>query len=312
MQVAKGLENEGYSVVLAPTPEIIPFSLGGYHPDILASKGAENLIVEIKSRESPDHAKSFRKIIEIVEKHPHWRFLIKTVGSSNVASDQKPLEIIPVSAIEKHLLKADDALAAGVGEFVIPYLWNAAIALLRHKAVDSGLSVDLSDRSLVNQLYTMGVISGIEYEDLMQWQQLRNSATHEISFDADPASVQAFSKYVKSLLASLKDATREDEQEVDPDREVRLEFVRTCANPFEIAFLARCSEKDLLEVAPSCQKVGRRDARGEGRIPPKHWPAFRAGPGLLLPMPRVGRRSRFLFFLRWGQVPPSGIFPTAR
>jgi hypothetical protein len=204
IQVAKELERDGYSIILTPTPECIPFSLEGYNPDILATKGEEHLIIEIKSREFPEDAKRFRKVVEIVEKHPGWRFLIKTFAGRSSEQERVATAPIPLSLIEQYLNRADGIISAGSGELSIPYLWNAVVALLRNKAEGCGIATDLSDRSLINQLYSMGVISSSEHDNLMQWNQLRNSAVHVIPFEADSKSILSLSNYAKSLIHDLK------------------------------------------------------------------------------------------------------------
>ncbi len=204
MQIAKELENDGYSVILTPDAGCIPFSLEGYTPDLLASKGDDHLIVEIKTRESPEHPNRFRKVIEIIDKHPGWRFLIKTIADTVMEPKHVSSPVLPVATIETQLSKVESAIAAGLEELAIPYLWNAAIATLRHKAVETEIPADLSDRSLINQLYTMGELSRPDHENLTHWNQLRNFAVHAIPFKLDSGSVQAFEKYVKDLLNRVK------------------------------------------------------------------------------------------------------------
>ena len=50
--IADEYRRKGYEVVAEPLPEQLPDFLSGFHPDILARKGDETTIVEIKSRQS--------------------------------------------------------------------------------------------------------------------------------------------------------------------------------------------------------------------------------------------------------------------
>lgn len=205
IQLAKELEEDGYTVTLTPTADRIPFSLEGYVPDLLAEKGDDHLLIEIKLRESAEHTNRFRKVVEIVEKNPGWRFLVKTVSPARRNGEMASSKIIPMDAIEQYLDRAESIQSSGAGALSIPYFWNAAVALLMHKAERSGLSTaGLSDRSLINYIYTMGVISSDEREELMRWNELRNSAVHLVPFEADAQVVAALSKYTKTLLNELK------------------------------------------------------------------------------------------------------------
>ncbi|EDN67721.1 hypothetical protein BGP_4960 [Beggiatoa sp. PS] len=75
--VAKELEDDGYTVIFEPSPEQIPFSLDTYIPDLLATKNNDNLIIEIKTRDIPNIMNRYRKVIEIIQTHPDWKFFNK-------------------------------------------------------------------------------------------------------------------------------------------------------------------------------------------------------------------------------------------
>jgi REase_AHJR-like len=213
-QVGKELESYGYSVMFTPSSEHIPFSLEGYTPDLLATKHGEHLIIEIKPRSSAEHAARFRKIIDIVEKHPGWKFLIKTI--SDIPDDQTrdAGELIGIDAIESYVQKADRIVETGSPELSIPYFWNALISVLRLRASRESVPfVELTDRSLINHLYTMGLISSDDYEKLKEWNHLRNEVVHSVTFQVDPASIEELSHFTRNLIRATRNATLADEQD---------------------------------------------------------------------------------------------------
>lgn len=199
--VAKELEEDGYAVFLEPSPDLIPFSLLGYRPDVLATKADDNLIVEIKSRESPQSATRYRDVLRIIESHPGWRFLVKTSAelTTNGRADVDGLN--DASAIEDYVRKAERVASTGACDLAVPYLWNAIVALLRHQLCMSAPEVmELSDRSLINRLYSLGEISAADYDRLRAWQQLRDRAVHDIGFSADAEHVAAMLRFARQLL----------------------------------------------------------------------------------------------------------------
>ena len=51
-ELRRRLETEGYRVVVEPDSEDLPPGLRGLQPDIIAMRGDENVVIEIKSRET--------------------------------------------------------------------------------------------------------------------------------------------------------------------------------------------------------------------------------------------------------------------
>lgn len=206
VRLGKELERQGYAVVFTPSPDHFPFSLEGYTPDLLASKRDRHLIVEIKSRDSPGAARQMKRVAEIVERQPGWDLLLQTMDDRGPSPCGACDAALPsVSAIEEHLSKARRVLAEGFAELAIPFLWNAAAGLLRIKAAEEGIDhAELSDVSLVNRLYSMGMVSHADRQALLEWHGMRNAAVHSVAFEADAAAAHRLSAYTQDLLGTLK------------------------------------------------------------------------------------------------------------
>ena len=67
--LAKQLEDEGYAVIIEPSPEQMPFTLGGYIPDLLATKKNDNLVIEIKPRNTPNLVSRYREVADMIQTH---------------------------------------------------------------------------------------------------------------------------------------------------------------------------------------------------------------------------------------------------
>jgi Holliday junction resolvase len=73
-RVAQRYRDEGYQVVVRPFGEQIPPFIAGFQPDLIAIRGNEGVIVEIKINRmdlSSDHQIS--RLAEIVNARPGWR-----------------------------------------------------------------------------------------------------------------------------------------------------------------------------------------------------------------------------------------------
>ncbi len=196
--VAKELEGKGYTVICEPSPEHIPFSLGKYRPDLLAVKGDDNLIVEIKMRETSEPVSFYREIADVVNTHPNWRFLIMTVPKKT-AETEFVAEIKNPEDIQQYLNKVSKVYSVSP-ELSIPYLWNAIVALLRNKAADAQLKyTELTERSLINQLYTQGELSAEQHQALLKWNTFRNQAVHDVDFSVQPEEVSKMLSFVEQL-----------------------------------------------------------------------------------------------------------------
>src|SRR5689334_9905526 len=85
-RVAQQLEDQGYVVAIEPEPTVIPFPLGGYRPDILATRGAENIIVEVKSKRTRRALEEYKHVLDAVRQHAGWRFMLSTVDDEEPPS----------------------------------------------------------------------------------------------------------------------------------------------------------------------------------------------------------------------------------
>jgi len=206
--VAKELEDNGYTVVFEPSKDQIPFSLGNYIPDLVATKNDDNLIIEIKNRATPAIVDRYRKIADIVKKHPNWKFLIKTFSEISEEDKLSFTQATGIKDIQQYLDKVLKILSISP-DLAIPYFWNIIIVLLRNKATNLQIKYfELTDRSLINQLYTLGELSAEEHETLIKWNMLRNNVVHGVNVSITQAYVIEMLEFIKKL--SLEEVTTID------------------------------------------------------------------------------------------------------
>jgi Holliday junction resolvase len=193
---ASELEKKGYSVIIEPDPSIIPFELNQYCPDILATRGNENLIIEIKTRGSYRSIERYKEIAEIVGNHENWRFMLSTIDESEsiqVQADPKSLN--------RMLTKLDILLSGENYDLALPSLWSVYISAMRIVGERAGVPVDVtSDHSFLNYMYSLGEISSDEYELAQQFLKLRNKAAHSLEVNISRETMFEMYRHTKDMV----------------------------------------------------------------------------------------------------------------
>lgn len=198
---ASDLEKQGYSVIIEPDPAIIPFDLHQYRPDILATRGAEHLLVEIKARGSHRPIERYKEIAEIVGRHDNWRFMLSTIDDINQTTYIQPPGQLDVDAINLMLDRLESILVGENYDLILPYLWSLYIAAMRFAGQRAGVPVDsTSDKSVLNSMYSLGEISSEELELARRFLQLRNEAVHNFKVNASKHELLSLYEHTKNKL----------------------------------------------------------------------------------------------------------------
>lgn len=200
---ASELERKGYSVIIEPDPSVIPFDLNRYRPDILATRGNENLIVEIKTRGSNRSIEKYKEIAEIVGRHNNWRFMLSTVEDSEQADYTWLDEQVDPDKINYMLNRLNNLLKGENYDLALPYLWTLYISAMRLIAQKNNIPPDVtSDRSVLNYMYSLGEISGEEFEWARQFLQLRNEAVHRLQTNISRDELLSIRNHIQNQLVA--------------------------------------------------------------------------------------------------------------
>lgn len=199
--IAKELEEDGYSVILAPSPSSIPFDLKNYYPDLIATGPQGNLIVEVKTRGDSRSIERYKEIADEVSRHEGWRFMLSTIDEpyQEESVELKP-ELTPDS-LQRALSKLEALLDSESFELAVPYLWMIYISAMRSFGRKQGLPMDATtDRSVINYMYTMGGISADEFEESKRFLDIRNKLLHTFDIQVSKSQVVELVNYTKSKL----------------------------------------------------------------------------------------------------------------
>lgn len=181
LKLAEEYRNKGYEVSFHPNlVKDLPSVLRNYRPDMIARRGDETVIIEVKSRSSLNS--SFRKYLQnialFVEQNPGWRFELVMINPEDAAYFPKAESSLEKSEIETRLQVARQ-LTAQHPESAILYSWSLVEATLRLVAEHEELSLQRFDPLyLVKQLVAEGIISRLEYQLLIDALSLGNAIVH--------------------------------------------------------------------------------------------------------------------------------------
>lgn len=190
---------QGFSVSVPADAESIPFDLNGYVPDILARKGTEYVLIEVKSVAAPASISRLRDVAEIVKQHAGWRFLFVNT-SPDSAGNYLAQEPLPWDSIASRANQARRLHEAGEPEASILLSWSALEALLRRHAESMDLPLaHASVLALLDYLYSEADLSYEHFEQAKQLLAGRNQLAH--GFTLPEAPKQAAQLQV--LLADL-------------------------------------------------------------------------------------------------------------
>ncbi len=193
-KVAWTYRQDGYDVRVLPSPAELPEFLRNFAPDLIATMGDENVVVEVKEREDLVHNSAMLSLAAEVNAQPGWR--LDLVVERNTAE----LDSVAAGAVEPNscdiLRLADSAeRLVGDGELIAACLvgWSATEAALRFTAHLNGLSLESKDPTYVlNALATEGVIARDEYDALIAALQVRNAMAHGLKPVSMNATVSEF------------------------------------------------------------------------------------------------------------------------
>jgi hypothetical protein len=206
-QLRAKYEKAGYEIIERPGPEEFPFEAGysdRYRPAMLARRGEENLVFEI--REVVRSVERFIERSDEICKHPHWRFYLVSLEDV-VPHDAPGMQGDPPPWPKLVNMANEVVRAAGAGPspIVLLALWSTLEGVLRRIAVDNSIPVDLLPAStLIPALHDQGLIPWKAYEPLMNALEVQRRVTHgyEASERDIGGAVKTVAEWVLNLLPS--------------------------------------------------------------------------------------------------------------
>lgn len=177
-QLRRELLKDGYDVALHPRNDVLPLFLQGLAPDLVASKGAETLVIEVKTKESVRGDLRLEELASALEGRPGWSFQL-VLTNPRIRHSDPEARPAPLEAVDGIIRSAETARSSGDFHSGFILLWTAFEATLRHLLPDG--SQEGSPLALVKTAYSLGHIDEDELRGLTESVHIRNRVVHGIA-----------------------------------------------------------------------------------------------------------------------------------
>jgi hypothetical protein len=202
-KIRKDYEKEGYSVITHPDRDHLPQCLGELGIDLLARRGEEAVVVQVKSRTQLYDLDDLRRLAELVRQEPGWRFdlvVFPPEGGIEVPEDGAEL-----GADQIHSLADEASRALDLGVVRASFLigWAAIEAAMREAARREGIPIGREAPLFVlKSLYSNGIISREDYDRVEHCFHVRNALVHGFAPPKlESADIEFLLEFARRLLS---------------------------------------------------------------------------------------------------------------
>lgn len=202
-KIAEKYRQEGYTVLVDPEPEQIPFDLGTYRPNLIVKKNeAEGYIIEFKRSARQTSIDRLKEIAEIVSKNTGWRFLLITEEDALLKDNSNEVNLLSWQQIFTRKSQSERLISLGENEGAFLLLWVIIEALLRRRAEEVSIPIEkFPTVSLIKHMYSQGELSIQEYDRAMLLLSVRNRYIHGFEAPEVNESVSELLALVNELIS---------------------------------------------------------------------------------------------------------------
>jgi uncharacterized protein YutE (UPF0331/DUF86 family) len=199
-RLRESFEHQGYEFFPQPLPDMLPTFLRGYHPDAIALKDDDRVIIEIKGARQAGQDSHLEKLANLVSGQPGWRL---QVYFGNERSEEA-LRIAPPdpAQITEELTKAERLAALGHRKAAMLLAWSIFEAVVRARVAHEGEAAQrpFSPAQAIQSLEMAGLIGSEVARNLQAKAKLRNLIAHgDLSADVESNDLKEFIRLVRSL-----------------------------------------------------------------------------------------------------------------
>jgi hypothetical protein len=178
-EVAEEYRGRGYEVLVEPKPKQLPRALARFHPDLVARKGDEVVVVEVKSRSELRQDPRLGELASAVRAHPGWRFELIIANPEHDGLLPEGAQAWEERDVLERLDEARSLLNAGHLEAALMLAWSAAEAALRILAKTDEIAPSRQDAAyLLKQLAFSAALTREQFQFLQNMSELRNAVAH--------------------------------------------------------------------------------------------------------------------------------------
>ena len=157
----------------------LPYFLRNFRPDAVATRGDENVVIEVSARSTYEKDRQLGLLAEEVARHPGWKLEVVWVGSS-VGAESAGLRLPSVDEIRSRSAEMRRLYDEGEHAGALLILWSLLEAASGHRLAE----VDAEPRgpqtpiALVKDLVSFGHIDQEDYNRMKEIASLRNAIAH--------------------------------------------------------------------------------------------------------------------------------------
>jgi REase_AHJR-like len=200
-ELAREYQDRGYEVTVEPDSTQLPAPLANFRPDLVARKGDDVVVVEVKPRGSLSDPQ-LRELAKAVRGQPGWRFELVLLQPEPGPPGARAWS---AEEVADNLRQVEAILRSGYPEAGLLLAWSAAEATLRLLAEKEGLTLDRDDAVyLLRLLVTRAVVTREQYDHLWAGLELRNAVAH--GHEPPGLAVARVDELVKTIAQLLRQA----------------------------------------------------------------------------------------------------------
>jgi len=181
-RVADSYAGQGYKIFLRPKNEDLPGFAQDFTIEILARRGDEGVLVAVKrDRDELAADPNLTRYAEITGSQKRWRFDLATLEPERRGvRDFDGAEDFSEADIKRTFADARKLLDKGFLNPAVITAWSGFESAMRHRlrAVGERAGWGSSPRSMLNELFSNGLLSQDEFKKLETLYRVRNQIVH--------------------------------------------------------------------------------------------------------------------------------------
>jgi hypothetical protein len=199
---AQELLANGYKVSIEPLVSDLPFQLGRYRPNLIATKDAEGIVLEIQTTLNRLSVDRFQDISERVATHHGWKFLLITLDdTSDKILPSSGNELPSWKDLNTRLVTLNMLIQDSLFEPAILFLWSIIEAALRKRAIAQNLPISrFPTKQLLNHTFSSGEISISEFDLFTTSLDIKDKISHGIVTPIDPQMLRSANSSIQILV----------------------------------------------------------------------------------------------------------------
>lgn len=177
-KLATEYQSHGYEVEFNAMLPQLPMNLQKFRPDLVARRGDETVILEVKSYIEMSNDKQLGQLAKTINEIPGWRFEVVILKPKKEQPGTNP-ELLRVSDINNRTLIASKLIDRNEFDLALLIIWTNVEALLRHVVNTEGIQLEnQSTEYILKNLLSNGLLTQKDYQLLSEVVIYRNKLVH--------------------------------------------------------------------------------------------------------------------------------------